>query len=176
MKIPKLKTFYFLIHEYDLNGVVIYNGKLSERLTDLKTNKVTYVNLPFNNTILNINFFTPNQIEIKPRDYQLEIYNKFKTINRGVIALPCGMGKTYCSWLIGKDFTNIIIISPTRCLADTNLISLYKYSSNNYNPILISMDGTRDVTEINSLLKESNVISSTYDSVDILNKIILERT
>lgn len=172
ISINDLCTFYFLIHEYDLNGVVVYNGKLIERLTDLKTNKVTYVNLPFNNTILNVNFFNPNMIEIKPRDYQLEIYNKFKTINRGIIALPCGMGKTYCSWLIGRDFSNIIIISPTRCLADTNLVSLYKYSSNTYNPILISMDGTRNVTEITGLLKEFNIISSTYDSVDVLNQII----
>jgi superfamily II DNA or RNA helicase/phage anti-repressor protein len=176
ISINDLCTFYFLIHEYDLNGIVVYNGKLTERLIDLKTNKVTYVNLPFNNTILNVNFFNSNIIEIKPRDYQLEIYNKFKTINRGAIALPCGMGKTYCSWLIGKDFANIIIISPKRCLADTNLVSLYKYSANSYNPILISMDGTRNVTEITGLLKESNIISSTYDSVDVLNQIIPKLT
>jgi len=81
ISINDLCTFYFLIYEYELNGIVIYNGKLSERLIDLKKNKVTYINLPFNNTILNINFFYNKTINIVPRDYQIEIYNKFKTIN-----------------------------------------------------------------------------------------------
>jgi predicted helicase len=92
ISINDLCSFYFLIHVYELNGIVIYNGKLSERLLDLKKNKVEYINLPFNNTILNINFFDKNIINIEPREYQLEIYNKFKQINRGIIALPCGMG------------------------------------------------------------------------------------
>ena len=55
--INDLSSFYFLIYEYELNGIVIYNGKLSERLLDLKKGKIEYRNLPFNNTIMNINFF-----------------------------------------------------------------------------------------------------------------------
>ncbi len=159
ISINDLSSFYFLIYEYELNGIVIYNGKLSERLLDLKKGKIEYRNLPFNNTIMNINFFNNSIIDIEPRDYQLEIYNSFKNIDRGIIALPCGMGKTYCSWLIGKDYDNIIIISPTRCLTDTNLVSLYKYSSDSYNPILISMDGIRDINIINKSLKDKNIIS-----------------
>ena len=31
------------------------------------------------------------------------------------------------------------------------------------------MDGLRNVQSINNILKEKNIISSTYDSVDILN-------
>lgn len=165
-------SFYFLILEYQLNGIVYYNGILSERLTDLAQGKIKYHNLPYNNTIIDINFNSHTLIEINPRDYQLDIYNEFKNIDRGIIALPCGMGKTFCSWLIGKDFNNIIIISPTRNLSDTNLVQLYNYSKNTYNPILISMDGSRNYKNIKSLLKEKNLISSTYDSVDILNKIL----
>ena len=165
-------SFYFLILEYELNGIVYYNGVLSERLKDLSQNKVKYYNLPYNNTLIDINFINNEEKDIIPRDYQLEIYNNFKTINRGIIALPCGMGKTYCSWLIGKDYDNIIIISPTRNLSDNNLIQLYNYSKNTYNPILISMDGNRDYKNIKQLLKNKNILSSTYDSVDILNKVI----
>lgn len=165
-------SFYFLILEFELNGLVYYNGVLSERLTDLAQGKIKYINLPFNNSIIDVNFIGLEKNNIVPRDYQIEIYNKFKNINRGIISLPCGMGKTLCSWLLGKDYDNIIIISPTRNLADTNLIQLYGYSDNKYNPILISMDGSRDEKEIINLLKDKNIISSTYDSVDILNKII----
>ena len=60
------------------------------------------------------------------------------------------MGKTYCSWLLGKDYNNIIIIYPIRNLADSNLVKLYNYSEQNYNPILISMDRSRDINYIKS--------------------------
>lgn len=165
-------SFYFLILEYELNGIVYYNGNLSERLLDLKQNKIKYYNLPYNNTIIDVNFINVENNKIIPRDYQLDIYDKFKDIDRGVIALPCGMGKTYCSWLLGKNYDNIIIISPTRNLSDGNLVKLYNYSENIYNPILISSDGSRDIKYIKNILKEKNIISSTYDSVDILNKLI----
>lgn len=174
--INDLCSFYFLILEYELNGIVYYNGSLSERLTDLAQGKIKYINYPYNNTIIDINFTSNEKVQNIARDYQLEIYNEFKNKDKGVIALPCGMGKTYCSWLIGKDYNNIIIISPTRNLSDTNLVQLYNYSPNTHNPILISMDGSRNYKDIKLLLKEKNIISSTYDSVDILNKIIKKIT
>lgn len=173
ISINDLCSFYFLIVEYELNGVVCYNGTLSERLIDLSQNKVSYNNIPYNNTLIDVNFMNDNQqLKIEPRDYQLDIYNTFKNKNRGIISLPCGMGKTFCSWLIGKEYDNIIMISPTRNLADGNLVQLHNYSENTYNPILISMDGCRDYKIIKELLKEKNIISCTYDSVDVLNKII----
>ena len=172
ISINDLCSFYFLLLEYDLNSIVYYNGKLSERLLDLKQDKIKYYNLPYNNTIIDVNFLSIPNTNLNPRDYQLEIYEQFKDIDKGVIALPCGMGKTFCAWLLGKDYNNIIIISPTRNLADSNLVKLYNYSEQNYNPILISMDGSRDIKYIKNILKDKNIISSTYDSVDILNKII----
>ena len=83
-------SFYFLILEYDLNGIVYYNGLLSERLTDLAQGKIPYHNLPYNNTIIDIEFVSNQLTNIIPRDYQLDIYNQFKNINRGIISLPCG--------------------------------------------------------------------------------------
>ena len=165
-------SFYFLVLEFELNGIVYYNGILSERLTDLSQGKIKYNNLPYNNTIIDVNFHEQQNTIIIPRDYQIDIYNKFQNIERGIIALCCGLGKTYSSWMIGKDYKNIIIISPTRNLADSNLVQLYNYSSKTYNPILISMDGSRNCAEITKMLKDKNIISATYDSVDVLNKII----
>ena len=79
----------FLILEYELNGIVYYNGCLSERLIDLAQGKIKYNNLPYNNTILDINFISNEETKIIPRDYQLEIYDKFKNIDRCIISLPC---------------------------------------------------------------------------------------
>jgi len=91
------------------------------------------------------------------------------------------MGKTFTSYLIAKSYNNIILISPTRTLAEELLYNmdtyLLKFGTNEYlvkqyNPILISMDGSRDPLYIKSIIKEKNIISVTYNSVDILNKII----
>jgi len=50
----QLAGFYFLLHEYNLNGILYYNGKLSQRVQELSNKKVQYINLPFNNqTIMN---------------------------------------------------------------------------------------------------------------------------
>jgi len=81
------------------------------------------------------------------------------------------MGKTYCSWLLGNDHNNIIIISPTSNLAISNLVNLHKYSKNTFNPILISMDRIRDIKNIIDIIKNKNIFLVTYDSVDILMKI-----
>ena len=44
-----LAGFYFLLYEYNLIGVLYYNGILSQRVRDLSTNKIQFINLPFNN-------------------------------------------------------------------------------------------------------------------------------
>ena len=171
ISVNDLCSFAFILHEYDLNGIFIYNGTLSERLLDLSNNKIQFVNLPYNNTLIDVNI-NSHIIQHIPRDYQIDIYNNFKNINKGIISLPCGTGKSYSAWLIGKDFNNIIIISPTRSLTENTLTNFYNYSNHSYNPILISMDGYRKPSDILNLLKNNNIISVTYDSVDILNNII----
>ena len=47
-----------------------------------------------------------------------------------------------------------------------------KYLGSEYSPILISVDGKRKLEDINNYIKDKNIISSTYDSVDILIQII----
>ena len=49
-----LAGFYFLLYEYNLTGVLYYNGKLSQRVKDLSTNKIQFINLPFNNQTIDI--------------------------------------------------------------------------------------------------------------------------
>ena len=63
-------------------------------------------------------------------------------------------------------------MAPTRSLTEELLTNMDFYYENKLNPILISMDGLRDVNIITSILKEKNIIASTYDSVDILIQLL----
>ena len=83
------------------------------------------------------------------------------------------MGKTYISSMLGKDYDNVIILSPTRALAQQSLEKFKEYLKTKYNYILISIDGKRKIDEINKVLKSKNIISWTYDSCDIVNKLII---
>ena len=168
--IDTLAGFYFLLYENNLNGILYYNGTLSERLVDLSTGKIPFINLPYNNE----NIIVKDDIKetITARDYQLEAYNKLKELDNCILSLPCSMGKTYISSMLGKDYDNIIILSPTRALAQQSLEKFKEYLQTKYNYILISIDGKRKINEINKILKPHNVISSTYDSCDIVNLLI----
>jgi superfamily II DNA or RNA helicase/phage anti-repressor protein len=165
-----LAGFYFLLYEYNLTGILYYNGTLSQRVKDLSTNKIEFINLPFNNNTIDIieNIKTP----VITRDYQLEAYNKLNNKLTSILNLPCGMGKTYTASLLAKQYDNIIILSPLRYLAFQTLEHFKKYLGIEYSPILISTDGKRKLEDINNYIKEKNVISSTYDSVDIVLQLI----
>ena len=167
--INDLQGFYFFLYEFELNGIVIYSNQISSRIKDL-ANKVSYIHIPFNNQLIDTEFNIINNYEINPRDYQLEAYNLLKNENRSVLSLPCGMGKTYTAFMIANNYDNIILISPLRFLAKQLLDQVYKYSNQSYNPILLSVDGERKINNI--ILENRNIISSTYDSVDILFKLL----
>jgi superfamily II DNA or RNA helicase len=115
-----------------------------------------------------------NYIDIQPRDYQLEACNLLKNENRSILSLPSGMGKTFTSYLIAKEYNNIIYIAPLRFLAKQILDQVYDYSNKSYNPILISSDGVRNINCIEQILMDKNLFSVTYDSVDVLLKIIIQ--
>jgi superfamily II DNA or RNA helicase/phage anti-repressor protein len=165
-----LAGFYFLLYEYNLTGVLYYNGTLSQRVKDLSTNKIQFINLPFNNMTIDIieNIETP----LLKRDYQIEAYNKLFNKSTSILSLPCGMGKTYTAYLLSKNYDNIIILSPTRYLSFQTLEHFKKYLGDKYSPILISLDGKRNLEDINNYIQDKNIISSTYDSVDIVVQII----
>ena len=164
--IDTLAGFYFLLYENNLNGILYYNGMLSERLIDLSTKKIPFINLPFNNE--NIIFDEPEQ-KIVARDYQIEAYNTLKGKEKSILSLPCSMGKTYISALLAKDYDNIIILSPTRSLTRQTLEKFKEYLGSEYNYMLISIDGNTKINHLNKIIKTKNVISSTFDSCDVVN-------
>jgi superfamily II DNA or RNA helicase len=169
--INDLQGFYFLLYEFDLNGIVVYSNEISSRIKDL-SNKVQYLHIPYNNQIIDVDYNFLNYIDIQPRDYQLEACNLLKNENRSILSLPSGMGKTFTSYLIAKEYNNIIYIAPLRFLAKQILDQVYDYSNKSYNPILISCDGIRNINCIEQILMDKNLFSVTYDSVDILINII----
>jgi superfamily II DNA or RNA helicase len=163
----RLAGFYFLLYEYNLTGILYYSGTLSERVKNLSNNKIEFVNLQFNNQTIVRNIPT----KMIPRDYQLEAVEKLQD-KTAILSLPCGMGKTFTASLLSKKYDNIVILSPLRYLASQTLEQFKDYLGDSYEPILISIDGTRKIDKINSYTKKKNIISATYDSADIVNKII----
>ena len=165
-----LAGFYFLLFEYNLTGILYYSGTLSQRVKDLSTNKIQFINMPFNNSKLDIieYIYIPNIT----RDYQLQAFYKLSNKKASILSLPCGMGKTYTSSLLAKHYDNIIILSPLRYLAFQTLEFYKKYLGTSYSPILISTDGKRKLDDITVFIKDKNIISSTYDSVDIVIQLI----
>ena len=157
----KLAGFYFLLYEYNLTGIVYYNGTMSQRVLDLST-KVQFINMPMNNNIIDIikNIEIPTVI----RDYQTEACNTLINKPSAILRLPCGMGKTFVASLLAKDYDNIIILSPLRYLTLQTLEHFKKFLGIEYNPILVSTDGKRK----NLIFGKKNIISSTYDSADIV--------
>lgn len=164
-----LAGFIALLHTHDLNGILYYDGELSSRLTNINY-KFPIIKLPYNNQlVLNKQI---NDIVYTPRNYQTEAYNKLKGQKSGILNLPCGMGKTYTSYLLAKDYNNIIIMCPLKCLAAQALKVFNNLLNQEYEPILVSSDGTRDIEEIKTHIKTKNIFSSTYDSADILVKLL----
>ena len=166
-----LAGFYFLLHEYNLNGILYYNGKLSQRVKDLSTGKIKFINLSFNNQTILTKTNNVNKTII-PKEYQLEAYNMLKPHNKCILSLPCGMGKTYTASMLANHYNNIIILAPLRYLAQQLLINMSNYLDNKYNPILVSMDGSRDIYKIKSYMGHKNIFSCTYDSADIMVQLI----
>jgi superfamily II DNA or RNA helicase len=120
--------------------------------------------VPYKKNINNFNFV--------PREYQIEAYNKIKESNRSILALPCGTGKTYISYLHSLDFNNVIILTPLIATTEQIYKHYINYYSNNQevNYILVNCKANRNIKK--EQLKEKNIICSTYDSSIIINKII----
>ena len=99
-----------------------------------------------------------------PREYQIKAYNTLKNYNKCVLSLPCGVGKTFTASLLGKDYKNIIVFAPLKCLARQLLEQFKIFLGNEYKPILISSDGHRNIKLIETFIGNKNIICSTYDS------------
>jgi superfamily II DNA or RNA helicase len=152
-----------------LIGYVYYTSKLSENIKSLPTNKrIIYVKKEY---IESIPIIEDNKIN--PYDYQSEAQKEFnnKFVDRGIISMPCGTGKTLISYLCSNKHKQVIFISPLRQFAKQNLDKFIEYGYTN-NTLLIDSDGERDTKQIKKFIKsnESFLFSSTFCSIDVIYK------
>jgi superfamily II DNA or RNA helicase len=142
ISICDLSGFYNFIAENNITTpIVYYSGVLSSQILCRKK-KIKYINLPF---------IKISNEDIKPRDYQIESYNILDNVNRGILEMPCGTGKTLVSYLISLKYDNIILLSPLISTTE-QLIKHYKnYYSKEKEQIsfnLISSQHNRDLENI----------------------------
>jgi len=164
INISDLSGFYNFVAENNIiNSLVYYSGKLSQQIK-CRQNKIRYVNLPL---IKNIKI-----LDLKPREYQIEAYNKLKDINRSILSMPCGTGKTFVSFLLSLDYKNVFIMTPLISTTEQILIHYKNYYSANPDVIftLINCKAERNINNIK--LGNKNIIASTYDSCDIIIKLL----
>ena len=165
--INDLAGFYNFIAENNvINSIVYYSGKLSQQIKT-RQNKIRYINLPMIKNSNEISF-----LDFKPREYQIEAYNKLKDINRSILSMPCGTGKTYVSFLLSLDYKNIFIFTPLISTTEQIFIHYKNYYSLESNVIftLINSKAERNINNIK--LGNKNIIASTYDSSDIILKLL----
>jgi superfamily II DNA or RNA helicase/phage anti-repressor protein len=171
INIKDLGGFYFFVHEYGLNGVICYNGTISKRYTDLSKGKVEVMNIPFNTENVHIQRSLDTK-KFAIRKYQQEAYEELKNAKTALLDMPCGTGKLYVAGTLAKKYKNVIIFSPLRMLAAQALVRLKCIMGSDYEYILVSSDGLRDTTKIKQLLGKKNVLSATYDSADVILKLM----
>jgi superfamily II DNA or RNA helicase len=177
-------TNTFIYYTNCLSRNITYTAKLSSYVIDIdcsinidillevhNDNKIYFVKLPYeeNNKVM-------AKTEITPYSYQSEAISKFKdhfqSNNRGILSLPCGCGKTYTSYMISSDYSQIIILSPLREFASQNLNRYIEYGYDKNNSLLVDSDGNRDIDSIKDIIKNKNklLISCTYNSMDLISE------
>jgi superfamily II DNA or RNA helicase len=168
--VDDLAGFFQLIalSSVPLKGLIISNTLITNQIIfRLKhTNNVKFLNINYEELIK----VDENIVEIA-REYQLEAVEKFKSINKGILQLFCGMGKTYTSILISENFNNIVILSPLRTYA-YQLLNVFSNKLKTHTSNLISSDGVRDLNELLKNKKIKNIYSSTFCSSDIVYELL----
>ena len=155
-----------------LSGHVYYTSKLSIHIRELpKSDRLTYIKLPYKNTKLSNNVV--DLVIIEPYHYQIDASIAFSNFHRGILSLPCGTGKTMISYIISKKYKQVIIISPLRQFAKQNLDRFLEYGYKD-KVLLVDSDGERDTDKIVEFIVKnpSFLLSCTFKSVDVIWKIM----
>jgi len=179
-------------------GYVYYTDKLSNNIKLLPNqNRIQYIQVPFDTTYLPANLdtksnsvtdsvknvsaleqvFMPDSSKLEyqhqARDLAIEYYRNH---DNGVLAMPCGTGKTYTAFLIAQSFKQIVILSPLKQFAKQNLDRFVEYGFARANTLLVDSDGCRDIAKVGEFITCHAdcgfLISATYDSADIISGVL----
>ena len=166
----ELQSYLIEHHIYFNGGIEFYNKEIINLIVPyLQDNDINYKILSQDE----INNLTKtkriNNTDLQPRDYQLTIINKsydyFQTNNKGLLIIPCGVGKTLISlWITQKLNLNKIIIGVSNILLLKQWLSIVKILFINI-PYLIVMSGI-SIENIKDFLQNNNkcFIITTYAS------------
>jgi len=160
-------SFLFLTSKVPIKGIIISQTECSQLVQSvfLNNDKIKYQKLEYQE-----HKEEPIILKHQPRNYQIEAYNKFT--GKGILQLPCGMGKTLIACMIASNYDNIIILSPLRNYAVQLLEKFKEYFEDTYNYLLLSMDGERSI----DIHNQKNIISSTFCSASLLLNLKLNNT
>jgi superfamily II DNA or RNA helicase len=111
-------------------------------------------------------------IEFIPKEYQIDAYNKLLNSNRALLSMPCGTGKTFVSFMLSLNYQSVIILTPLISTTEQIYTHYKNYYAkyDNVNHIIINCKAERNISKIK--LQDKNIICSTYDSCDIINKLL----
>ncbi len=162
-------------------GYLYYTCKLEKNVrVDFRDNndifQPIYLDNPYIDTIENINTDTIINSNIYDdedkyilRDYQQEAINKLNEDWDGIklLNLPCGTGKTiiFSNYLKYKQYKNVFIFSPLKVHVKQNLDRIKKFLPD-YTDLLLDSDLTTDFNEVEKILNDKCIISTTFDSAE----------
>lgn len=186
----------------DKQGVVYYTDRLSLNVRTLPIiNRIKYIREPFDTSYMPNTYapvqepeaqdqesadFTesaesvvfipdPEKLEYQQAAKQAAI-EYFAENDNGILSMPCGTGKTFTAYLIAQEFQYIYITSPLKEFAKQNLDRFVEYGYPRENTLLVDSDGCRDPELIKKFMSDrvgsGFLISATFDSVDVLWKVI----
>jgi len=184
--VDHLSGFYMrMCYHINVHGIVYHStNKLSKNITNYKSDKrIEYIYLPIDSTKVCNDVNQPKTIicKYKPYSYQKYIIKKLKNYfnknDKGILAMPCGTGKTIIGCYVGKNYDQIIIISPLKQFAQQNMQKFKEYDPKRKG-LLIDSDGTRSVKQIKKFIKSNKkfVLSATYKSCDIISQLLKHLT
>ena len=154
-----------LIDDLDEN----LNGVESENLNDIK-NEDLDKNLYVTDDIIRDIIENLNIVTYEPREYQKNIIDKsneyFKNNSKGILILPCGIGKTLISLWVGKAMgSNTIVIGVPNILLLKQWIEKICELFENY-PYLVVLNGVgiEQITNFLETNKNRCIVITTYAS------------
>jgi len=173
IKIEDLSGFFFIMRKHkDKLGKVYYTNNLSKKiLTEYNDDEtIKFIRKEFKQE-------PKLETKITPYKYQQNVLTLaekyYKSNNSGIISMPCGTGKTLISCYIGMKYKTVIFITPLKQYAKQNIDRYHIYEPSRES-IMVNSDGIRNVPILKHFIKKNDkkLLSVTYDSCDIINKII----
>jgi len=89
--VKDLSGFFFILSTSNapIKGMIVSNTDLSNRIIYRLnfTEKIKFVNLKYGENVVD----EETEMLLEPRSYQIDAFNKFKDIDKGIMQMPCGL-------------------------------------------------------------------------------------